>query len=56
MAKNDVILIDGLIDQRWSQLIPSDRRDEVFELLALEEVLKAYDLTREEIESGWGIY
>ncbi len=53
MAKNDVILIDGLIDQRLSQLIPSDRRDEVFELLALEEVLKAYDLTREEIESGW---
>ena len=29
------------------------RRDEVFEYLCFEQVLKNYDLSREEIESGW---
>jgi len=53
MAKNDVILLDGIIDQRVADNYPSDQRGEVFELFALEEVLKDYDLSAEELESGW---
>jgi len=53
MAKNDVILLDGIVDQRLAEGIPSKERDEVFEFLVLEEVLKDYDLAYEEIESGW---
>ena len=53
MAKNDVILLDGIIDQRLAEGLPSVERDEVFEFLVLEETLKDYDLARDEIESGW---
>ena len=53
MAKNDVILLDGIIDQRLAEKLPSERRDEVFEFFVLEELLKDYDFSREEIESGW---
>jgi hypothetical protein len=53
MAKNDVILIDGIIDQRIADRLPSGEKDEVFEFLVLEEALKDYDLSREELESGW---
>src|SRR6266568_2908108 len=53
MAKNDVILLDGIIDQRLAECLPSRERDEVFEFLVLEETLKDYDLSRDEIESGW---
>jgi hypothetical protein len=53
MAKNDVILLDGIIDQRLAEGLPSRERDEVFEYLCLEELLKDYDLSRDEIEAGW---
>jgi hypothetical protein len=53
MAKNDVILVDGIIDQRVAEALPSKERDEVFEFFVLEEVLKDYDLSQDEIESGW---
>ncbi len=53
MAKNDLILIDGIVDQRVADGLPSTQRDEVFEFLVLEETLKDYDLSRDEIESGW---
>lgn len=53
MAKNDVILLDGIIDQRLAEGLPSNERDEVFEFLCLEQLLKDYDLSRDEIESGW---
>jgi hypothetical protein len=53
MAKNDVILLDGIVDQRVTDGLPSVQRDEVFEFLVLEEALKDYDLSRDEIESGW---
>lgn len=52
MAKNDVLLIDGIIDERVEKKLPSQRRDEVFEYLAFEQILKDFDLSREEIESG----
>lgn len=52
MAKNDQILLDGIIDDRVGIKLPSDRRDEAFEYLAFEQILKEYDLSKEEIESG----
>jgi hypothetical protein len=53
MAKNDTVLLDGIIQQRIAETLPSNRQDEVFEYFGLEQVLKDYDLSREEIESGW---
>lgn len=52
MAKNDKLLLDGIIDDRIADKLPSGRRDEAFEYLVFEQVLKDYDLSREEIESG----
>jgi hypothetical protein len=53
MAKNDVVLIDAIVDERLREFYPSNQRDEVFEFLAFEQVLKDFDLSREEIEMGW---
>lgn len=53
MAKNDTILLDGIIDDRVDGKKPSERRDEVFELFAFEQLLKGYDLSYEELEAGW---
>ncbi|HYI01287.1 AIPR family protein [Hyalangium sp.] len=53
MAKNDTVLLDGIIEQRILDALPSIRRDEVFEFLAFEQVLKNFDLSRDELESGW---
>lgn len=52
MAKNDAILMDGIVDDRVEQCIPSNKRDECFEFLALEQILKDEDLSFEEIMSG----
>ncbi|MFA6286805.1 MAG: AIPR family protein [Opitutaceae bacterium] len=53
MAKNDIVLVDGIVQQRQSESLPSDQQDEVFEYLVIEQLLKDYDLAQEEIESGW---
>lgn len=53
MAKNDQILLDGIIDDRMEIKLPSDRRDEVFEYLAFEQILKKYALSKDEVEAGW---
>src|SRR5712671_5037946 len=53
MAKNDLILLDGIVDKRLAERLPSDQRDEVFEYFVIEEQLKDYDLSRDDIESGW---
>lgn len=52
MAKNDKILIDGIIDEKIELKIPSDKRDEVFEYFAFEQILKDYDLSNDEIKLG----
>ena len=52
MAKNDVLLLDGIIDDRVENNVPSNRRDEVFEYLAFEQTLKSYDLSNEELLHG----
>jgi len=53
MAKNDLVLLDGILEQRSSEGLPSPRLDEVFEFLGLEELLKDYDLSHEELDAGW---
>lgn len=52
MAKNDKILIDGIIDDRIEIKLPSDKRDEAFEYFAFEQILKDYDLSNDELKSG----
>ena len=53
MAKNDVVLLDSIIDERLAEQLPSNKRDEVFEYFVFEQILKDFDLSRDEIESGW---
>jgi hypothetical protein len=53
MARNDTILIDGILDDRVAEHLPSDRRDEAFEYFAFEQVLRDADLSRDEINAGW---
>lgn len=52
MAKNDKILIDGIIDERIELRLPSNKRDEIFEYFSFEQILKDYDLSQDEIVSG----
>ena len=52
MAKNDLVLLDYVIDERISKKIPSSKNDEVFELLAYEQILKEYDLPVEDLLMG----
>lgn len=52
MAKNDVILIDNIIQERINEGIPSSNCGEVFEFLSSEQILKDFDLTKEDILSG----
>jgi len=53
MAKNDVVLLDGVLDERVTNALPSTKRDEVFEFFAFEQILKDFDPSSDEIESGW---
>lgn len=52
MAKNDTVLLDGTIDQRVEDSLPSSDRGEVFEYLVFEQLLKDHGLSTEEIELG----
>lgn len=52
MAKNDLILIDSIIEERILNKLPSDKKDEVFEFLVYEQVLKEYDLSADDIKAG----
>lgn len=49
MAKNDIFLIDGIIDTRLMAAFPSSDRGEVFELFSVEQILKDFALTTEEL-------
>lgn len=52
MANNDKILIDGIIDERVDLCIPSNRRDEAFEYFSIEQILKDYAFSKDEILEG----
>ncbi len=51
MAKNDVVLLDSIIENKMATDVLD--RGEAFELFSFEQILKSYDLTREEIDFGW---
>jgi hypothetical protein len=52
VAKNDTLLLDGIIDDRVEQCLPSERRDEAFEYFAFQQVLRDADLSHDEVLSG----
>lgn len=52
MAKNDIVLLDGIIEDRMKLNLPSRDRAEVFEYLATEQIIKNYDLSIEEIKEN----
>lgn len=53
MAKNDLILIDSIINDRINIQYPSNDKGEVFEWFSFEQILKDYDLSKDEIENCW---
>jgi hypothetical protein len=53
MAKNDTILVDGIITQRVADGVPSADKGEAFEFFSFEQILKKFDLSEEEFETGW---
>ena len=52
MAKNDTVLLDGILEQRISEGTLLGDKGEAFEYFALEQILKDYDLSQDELESG----
>lgn len=52
MAKNDIVLLDALVDERLRGRVGVER-SAIFEYLVIEQRLKSYDLSREELEAGW---
>lgn len=53
MAKNDCVLVDGIIQERLAENFPSDNIGEVFEYFAIEQIMKDYDLSQEQLDFGW---
>jgi len=53
MARNDVVLLDSLIEKARSRLGTARKLSEIFELFSFEQILKEYDLSYEELETGW---
>lgn len=52
MAKNDKLLIDGIIDDRLSSNPSVRDRGDAFEIFAIEQILKDHDLSSDEIYYG----
>jgi len=52
MAKNDVVLLDSLIDKSRSQFAVSDD-SELFELYGFNQLLKQHEPSFEDLETGW---
>jgi AIPR protein len=53
MPRNDIVLLDSLITKARLQLGEQHRESEIFELFCFDQVLKDYELSYEELESGW---
>lgn len=52
MAKNDLFLLDGIIEDRIATLYPTKTKEEVFKYLAYEQVLKGHTISRNDIAEG----
>ncbi len=53
MAQNDVVLLDSLLAKARSRFAAGLDDSEVLELFCFEQLLKDFDLSYEELESGW---
>ena len=53
MSKNDIVLVDAIIEERKKVKFPSDDIGEVFEFFAIEQLLKDYELPQDKLYSGW---
>lgn len=53
MAKNDIVLLDSLVQKAKSRLGNQLDEGEIFELFAFEQILKQYEPGIDELESGW---
>jgi hypothetical protein len=53
MARNDVVLLDSLVEKSKAQLGSDREESELFELFTFDQVLKDYEPSFEELESGW---
>lgn len=53
MARNDTILLDGIIEDRSDKISSSIDRGEIFEKFSFEQILKEFDLDNDELNSGW---
>lgn len=52
MASNDKIILDEILKQRQAEIDPASSSSDFFELFTAEQVVKDYDLSYDEIESG----
>lgn len=52
MAKNDLFLLDGIIESYIADKFSSSDTGEAFEYFATEQILKQYELTQDQIQSG----
>jgi hypothetical protein len=53
MAKNDVVLLDSLVAKARSQFVTTRDDSELFEVFCFDQVLKDFDPSSDELESGW---
>lgn len=53
MARNDVVLLDSLVAKSRSRFGAEVDESELFELFTFDELLKDYDPSYDELESGW---
>lgn len=53
MSKNDIVLLDAIIDERINHKLPSENLGEVFEFFSIEQLLKDYELPRDKLLAGW---
>lgn len=53
MARNDVVLLDSIIEKTRASFRTELDDSEVFELFCFDQLLKDYDFSYEELESGW---
>ena len=52
MSSNATIILDKILEQKNQQLAPELSPQQFFEIFAAQEIVKDYDLSYEEIESG----
>lgn len=52
MSANDRIILDKILEQKRKELAPDIPTSKFFEIFTAEQILKDYDLSYDEIESG----